>query len=266
MAQPRLCLAIVTPYVARQPEHRPDDEIASSRADASQVARSSLMSSPPAHPTAWTLLIPVKQTTIAKSRLSGIEATTRQRLAVAFAQDTAAAALACPDVRRVVVVTNDPAGRLLEAQGVDVTPDVPDRGLNEALLYAAEQVRRAGDASPIAALSSDLPALRPHDLSTAFRATAAPRWFVPDLAGDGTTMLAAAAGEEWLPHFGHDSRATHRALGMAEVALPGLERLRRDVDTMSDLSDASRRGVGRHTALVLAYLDSFDAYDELRLA
>jgi 2-phospho-L-lactate guanylyltransferase len=213
------------------------------------------MSSPAVSTPAWTIIVPVKQTTVAKSRLSGISASARQRLAVAFAQDTVLAALRCSDVRRVTVVTHDPAGDLLSDLGADVIPDLPNAGLNPALVYAAQQVRRRDPTTAVAALSSDLPSLRPQDLAAAFAATSAPRWFVPDLAGAGTTMLAARARQRWTPHFGPGSRARHRGSGMAEVGATGLERLRRDVDTLADLADARRRGVGPHTSLVLASLD-----------
>jgi 2-phospho-L-lactate guanylyltransferase len=68
-------------------------------------------------------------------------------------------------------------------------------------------------------------------------------------------MLGAAREQEWSPHFGQRSRAAHRALGMVELDIPELERLRRDVDTAADLSDAYRRGVGTWTTEVLAGLD-----------
>jgi 2-phospho-L-lactate guanylyltransferase len=218
------------------------------------MARSSVMSSLTAAP-AWTVLIPVKQTTIAKSRLTGFDATLRRRFAVAFAQDTVTAAVACPEVRRVVVVTDDPIGTLLRELGADVIPDAPNAGLNAALRYAADQVRRDDPGAPVAALSSDLPAVRAADLTAALTRTSAGRWFVPDAEGEGTTMLGAARGQEWSPHFGPRSRAAHRALGMVELDIPELERLRRDVDTAADLSDAYRRGVGAWTTEVLAGLD-----------
>jgi 2-phospho-L-lactate guanylyltransferase len=213
------------------------------------------MSSFSAHTPAWTIIIPVKQTTIAKSRLTGFDPATRRRFAVAFAQDTVSAAVSCADVGRVVVVTDDPVGAMLRELGADVIPDIPDAGLNAALRYAAEQIREDDHGAPIAAVSSDLPSVRAEDLSTALRSTTAGRWFVPDAAGIGTTMLAAARSEEWSPHFGHRSRAVHLALGMLELDTPGLERLRRDVDTADDLSDAYRRGVGPWTTDVLAGLD-----------
>jgi 2-phospho-L-lactate/phosphoenolpyruvate guanylyltransferase len=224
------------------------------------------MSSPTIHAPAWTIIVPVKQTTIAKSRLSGFDAPTRQRLAVAFAQDTVTAALGCPEVRRVCVVTDDPAGLLLRDLGADLIPDAPNAGLNAALHHAAQQIRDDDSSTSVAALSADLPALRAGDLTAAIRSVTAPRWFVPDLAGDGTTMLAAASGHRFAPQFGPDSRARHRALGMVEVDIAGLERLRRDVDTVADLTDARRRGIGPYTALVLDELGDLSDIDERRPA
>ncbi|CAM5411199.1 Phosphoenolpyruvate guanylyltransferase [Streptomyces griseoloalbus] len=56
----------------------------------------------------WTLVIPLKPLALAKSRLSDTAADgLRPGLALAFAQDTVAAALACLAVRDVAVVTDD---------------------------------------------------------------------------------------------------------------------------------------------------------------
>jgi 2-phospho-L-lactate guanylyltransferase len=215
-----------------------------------------VQSSPGAYLDEWTLIVPVKQTTLAKSRLTGLEPDVRRRLAVAFAQDVVSAAVACPDVARVLVVTNDPVAPILGELGADVIPDVPDSGLNAALRYAAERVRDDRRDAAIAALSSDLPSVRASDLSRALTAAPGPRWFVADLAGVGTTMLAASTGQQWAPRFGPGSRAAHAADAMVELDAPDLDRLRRDVDTPDDLSDAYRRGVGVWTADVLATLDT----------
>ncbi|CAM5377199.1 Phosphoenolpyruvate guanylyltransferase OS=Streptomyces fumanus OX=67302 GN=cofC PE=3 SV=1 [Streptomyces fumanus] len=54
----------------------------------------------------WTLVIPLKPLARAKSRLSDTaDDGMRPGLALAFAEDTVAAALACPAVRDVAVVT-----------------------------------------------------------------------------------------------------------------------------------------------------------------
>lgn len=56
----------------------------------------------------WTLVIPLKPLARAKSRLSDTAGDgLRPGLALAFAQDTVAAALACPAVGDVAVVTDD---------------------------------------------------------------------------------------------------------------------------------------------------------------
>ena len=61
----------------------------------------------------WSLVVPLKPLRAGQeqARRAAAGDARRPRLALAFAQDTVAAALACPAVRDVVVVTDDPAGR-----------------------------------------------------------------------------------------------------------------------------------------------------------
>lgn len=210
-----------------------------------------MSSSQPAART-WTVIVPVKLITLAKTRLSPLGGSARQRLALAFALDTVTAALQCAQVARAVVVTNDPTADRFRELGADVVPDVPDAGLNPALVYAGQHVRAHDHRASLAALSSDLPSVRPDDLTAAIEAAPASPWFVGDAHGVGTTMLAAPDGSPWQPRFGHHSRAWHQSLGLTEIAATGLERLRRDVDTTVDLWDARRLGVGKHTAAALA--------------
>ena len=99
----------------------------------------------------------------------------------------------------------------------------------------------------MAALSSDLPALRPGELTAALQAAAAvPRAFVADAEGSGTTLLAARDGD-LAPRFGRGSAAAHAAGGAVGLAgdWPGL---RQDVDTAADLHAACWIGVGPRTA------------------
>lgn len=204
-------------------------------------------------PTQWTLILPVKQTAIAKSRLTGISAPVRRRLALAFACDAADAALGCPLITEVVAVTNDErAGCELAALGVLVVPDAPDAGLNAALAWAAADVRRREPAANLAVMSADLPAVRAADLGIALAAAPQRRWFLADEAGDGTTMLGAPAPFDLLPAFGADSSAAHRASGAVQLPTFDVPRLRVDVDTAEDLRAAVRLGVGAATARVLA--------------
>ncbi|ANB08765.1 2-phospho-L-lactate guanylyltransferase [Streptomyces ambofaciens] len=205
----------------------------------------------------WTLVVPVKPLARAKSRLSDTAHDgVRPGLALAFAQDTVAAALACPAVADVAVVTDDAqAGRALAELGAGVVPDEPGDGLNAALAHGAAFVRAAHPRSPVAALNADLPALRPAELTRVLTAAAQfPRAFLPDAAGIGTTLLAAAPGRELAPAFGTDSRARHRASGAAELRLDSVDSVRQDVDTGDDLRAALALGVGPRTAAVAARL------------
>ncbi|MEV7081317.1 2-phospho-L-lactate guanylyltransferase [Streptomyces sp. NPDC093516] len=205
----------------------------------------------------WTLVVPLKPLAQAKSRLADTaDDGLRPDLALAFAQDTVAAVLACPAVRDVAVVTDDArAGRELAALGAAIIADEPGRGLNAALAHAAAIVRAARPASPVAALNADLPALRPRELSRVLEAAAEfPRAFLPDAAAIGTTLLAAAPGRALHPAFGADSRARHRASGAAELTLTAVDSVRQDVDTGDDLRSALALGVGPHTAAAAARL------------
>ncbi|CAL9433150.1 Phosphoenolpyruvate guanylyltransferase [Streptomyces sp. enrichment culture] len=205
----------------------------------------------------WTLVVPVKPLARAKSRLSDTaDDAVRPDLALAFALDTVAAALSCPAVADVAVVTDDSrAGRELAALGAGVVSDEPGGGLNAALAHAAAAVRAARPGSPVAALNADLPALRPAELARVLNAAAQfPRSFLPDAAAIGTTLLAAAPGSELDPFFGPDSRRGHRASGAVELGLDAVDSVRQDVDTGEDLRAALALGVGPRTAAAAARL------------
>ncbi|MFJ2260545.1 2-phospho-L-lactate guanylyltransferase [Streptomyces sp. NPDC087844] len=200
----------------------------------------------------WIMVVPLKALARAKSRLSDTAADgLRPGLALAFAQDTVAAALACPEVAGVAVVTGDAlAGRELAALGARIVPDEPGGGLNAALRHAATAVRTTHPHTPLAALNADLPALRPLELARVLTAAAEfPRAFLTDAAGIGTTLLAASPGHELLPAFGTDSRARHRASGATELLLTAVDSVRQDVDTGADLRAALALGAGPRTAV-----------------
>lgn len=205
----------------------------------------------------WTLVVPLKPLPQAKSRLADTaDDGLRPGLALAFAQDTVAAALDCPAVRDVVVVTNDAlAARELAALGARTVPDLPRAGLNAALVHGATVVGAARRAASVAALNADLPALRPAELARVLDAAARfPRSFLADSAGLGTTLLAASRGRELRPQFGVGSRALHRASGAVELTLDAVDSVRQDVDTGGDLRAALALGVGPRTAAAAARL------------
>ncbi|MGW1029662.1 2-phospho-L-lactate guanylyltransferase [Streptomyces sp. NPDC002577] len=205
----------------------------------------------------WTLVIPLKPLALAKSRLSGAAGEgLRPSLALAFAQDTVAAAVTSPAVLDVVVVTDDGlAGQELAELGARIVPDAPGAGLNAALAHGAAAARAARACAPVAALNADLPALRSTELTRVLAAAALfPRAFLPDAAGIGTTLLSALPGTELHPAFGGESRARHAASGAVELGLGGVDSVRRDVDTGDDLRAALALGVGPRTAAAAARL------------
>lgn len=203
----------------------------------------------------WSLVIPVKTLVAAKTRLASALGPHRERLAVAIACDTASAALSCPLVARVIVVTADPlAAGPLAALGADVVHD-PDRGLNTALRTgAAHAVRHAPD-DAVGALQADLPALRSRELAVVL-AQDFEQGFVPDAQEVGTTFYGVRPGVPFTPGFGGESRARHLAGGAKELLPDGIESVRRDVDTPDDLRAAIALGLGAHTAKVVRELEA----------
>ena len=207
----------------------------------------------------WSVLMPVKVLAQAKSRLAGLAGLSgprRGELALALARDTVTAVLGCGEASRVIVITDDQvAGVALAALGALVVPDEPRDGLNAALRHGAGYAAARWPGAGAAALSADLPALRPEQIGQALRAAAAwPTAFVADAAGDGTTLYTAGPGAAFRPAFGLASRARHAAGGAVELVLEGIPGLRRDVDTPSDLCGAAALGLGPHSAPLAAEL------------
>jgi 2-phospho-L-lactate guanylyltransferase len=199
------------------------------------------------------VVVPAKRLALAKTRLRPLTAAdpeSHAALVLALLADTVGAAVACTAVGTVLVVTDDPAAaREVAPLGARIVPDEPDSGLNPALEHGAV----AAGGTRVAALSSDLPALRPAELAAALAAAEqAPRCFVADAHGTGTTLLTAV-GVPLQPAFGQASATAHRAGGAVELSgtWPGLVR---DVDTEEDLGEALRLGVGPRTASLAVHL------------
>jgi len=200
----------------------------------------------------WSVVVPAKRLALAKTRLRPLTdrlGAAHDDLVLALLADTVAAALACPAVGEVVVVTDDPvAADVVRTLGARTVADLPDRGLNPALEHGARSA--AGPA--VAALSSDLPALRPAELAAALGAAGEGRSFVADAQGTGTTLLTAV-DTDLRPHFGPGSAEAHLRSGARPLTgtWPGLVR---DVDTEADLRAALALGLGPRTTAVAGRL------------
>jgi 2-phospho-L-lactate guanylyltransferase len=199
----------------------------------------------------YSIIIPVKRVGVGKSRLRA-SGDAGDELVMAIALDTIAAALAAVRPARssssVLVITDDPAvAAAASGLGALVAADSPGAGLNGAIAHGDQLLPQSATR---AALTADLPALRPADLAAAL-AGANGRSFVADHLGTGTTLLIAPPHVPLDPHFGIDSAAAHAASG-ARALTGGWPSLRLDVDTRADLEAARSLGLGPLTAAALA--------------
>jgi 2-phospho-L-lactate guanylyltransferase len=228
----------------------------------------------------WVCVVPVKGSAGAKSRLGELPQSFpgRGALAEAFALDTVAALMAARSVEHVLVVTAAPAAAApLAALGADILPeppyidptDAPQRPgsapsdpLNAAIIEGIRVARARHPLHHVAVLTADLPALTPDDVErTLTAASAHERSMVADEEGTGTTTLLARAGTPLIPRFGPGSRRAHESTGHTVLDLPAAASIRRDVDTVADLAEVLRRGVGAHTSALIARSHVGDAHD-----
>ncbi len=210
--------------------------------------------SPITDPPGWTVVLPFKGGSAAKSRLGAPAG-----LALAMALDCVQACAAADRVARVVVVCPEPVPAGLAAAATRVV--VENRpGIDVALRRALQQVT-----GRCAVLLADLAALTAADLDALLALVEAwpgePAFFVPDARGLGTVAVAATDSARLRLRFGRDSAAAHRSAGCVELT-PALPRLRRDVDTAADLFSAHELGLGPHARRIVrpvqATVHSFD--------
>lgn len=190
-------------------------------------------------PTDWVFIVPVKSSTLAKSRFGPGD---NSSLALAMALDTVEVALTAG---RVIVVTGDAAA--FAALGAEVVAD-PGRGLNAAISLGVDH---AGLGTPRAVLLGDHPALTSDELAEVLAAASRhPMSFVADAEGEGTALTTAAPGIPHAPLFGAGSASAHRAAGYVELGDAAWPGLRRDVDTAEQL--AGLVNLGPHTRALVS--------------
>jgi 2-phospho-L-lactate guanylyltransferase len=207
-------------------------------------------------------LIPVKELPLAKARLApALHATARRELALAFFHDVLDAAMACPDIDGVTVVSRDPhVVTVTGAQGASWLSEAGD--LNETLMSAASDVRLRG-VERIVVLSSDLP-LATADAISRFVQHGGDVVLVPSRDG-GTNAMLCPTGAFALA-YGPGSAQKHidaaQAAGL-RVELVDEPALALDIDAPEDIGRllsaiAGGAKAGAHTLAALARLGLID--------
>lgn len=154
------------------------------------------------------------------------------------------------DTREIVAAESPPNGLSGPAKGNTAATRDP---LNEAIGLGIRVAHEQYPLCNVAVLTGDLPALTVADVEVTLTAASAyDLAFVADEEGTGTTTLLARAGINLTPRFGPGSRAAHEAAGHVPLDLPVTASIRRDVDTVDNLAEVLRRGVGAHTSALIA--------------
>jgi 2-phospho-L-lactate guanylyltransferase len=190
---------------------------------------------------AW-VVIPIKATGAAKSRLAGALAPNeRETLVGEMLEHVVRAAQGATQVTRVVLVG---PSRLGLPETIPLLAD-PGKGLNQAIASAVSQLLDGEEAPPgrLLVLFADLPEVTSAEIDLLAAAPPETVALAPDRHEIGTNAISlpASTARQFRFAFGEDSFARHKAecerLGLyAEVILSrGLER---DVDEPADLPDA----------------------------
>jgi 2-phospho-L-lactate/phosphoenolpyruvate guanylyltransferase len=192
--------------------------------------------------TRWHAIVPAKRLKDAKTRLG------REDLALPFLTDVINAIKGSHYIASVTVVSADPTiCRLAEEFGCQIVDEKNSEGLLSAIDLGINHLA-AADQENLLVVLGDLPCLMPTHIDLFVNEgkvhTSA---FLSDAEGTGSTMWMRTGSTSPTPLFGVRSRAKHRQAGAHEIAHKDLAGAHRDVDTLVNLWDAERIGVGGAT-------------------
>ncbi len=181
----------------------------------------------------WTAVVPVKAWRSAKTRLD-LPPDSRAAMARSMTLDVLDLLTTHPDIAHVVVVTVDAdAAREAKLRGATVLAD--DLGLNDAVRRGCTWVAQHREDGPTVVMPADLGLLTAVALADALAVLARTgRAHVPDLSGEGTTLLAAPTASAITPFYGEGSSAAHAAAGFVRVEEVDSS-VRADIDRLEDL-------------------------------
>lgn len=186
-------------------------------------------------------VVPVKQLARAKQRLSGLLGPEQRRLLCdAMLDDVLAALAAARGLAGILVVSSDPAARMLAMRHGARLLDDTDQGLNAAVAHAAGVLAAEGAAAMLV-IHGDAPLATADEIEALIAAHAAGHAvaLAADRRGDGTNALLCAPPDTMTFHYGPGSFAAHREAARAaghEPAVLDLPGLALDIDTADDLA------------------------------
>jgi 2-phospho-L-lactate guanylyltransferase len=217
---------------------------------------------PIAPPAVWAL-VPVKPPSRAKTRLAGVLGPDeRARLQVAMLEDVIRQLAAARSLAGIAIVSADDRIRtlaLLRRCRV-LAAEPPDGGLNGALAYGAEELRRTG-ADLIVVVPADVPALDPAEIDLAVRTAMTEHALVvvPDHKTSGTNALVFPVARMPEFRFGDGSFLRHATdAGAGQTRMLPLSSVAQDIDEPADLVALRRAfgaGAAPNTKRCLAGLD-----------
>jgi 2-phospho-L-lactate guanylyltransferase len=201
-------------------------------------------------------LVPVKDLTQAKVRLSPLlSPTERHVLATAMLDDVLAALRQASAVERIALVTTEPHALSLAMQwGFEVVDEGSGRGETGAVELAVKVCRERG-ASSLAVIPGDIPLLRATDVDCVIQhGTRYDVVIVPSWDSRGTNIILLRPPDALQLRFGswsffpHVKQAKRKGLSYKVVRLP---RVALDVDTPEDLARLVPQAMGTRSYAVL---------------
>jgi 2-phospho-L-lactate guanylyltransferase len=204
------------------------------------------------------VVVPVKDVSAAKQRLASVLAPhLRQALALAMLEDVLAALAGVPGLAGRLLVTTDPAARLLAASyGAQSMEDGAGDGHTGAVAAAARRLAREGCDSMLT-LPGDIPLVTAAEIGRLITAHRPAPSFTIAPAHDerGSNAILVSPPDAVSLRFGEDSFFPHLAAAAACGIAPSVVRLPGiaiDIDNPADLAHVARLGSRTRAGLLLA--------------
>ena len=188
-------------------------------------------------------VIPIKQLSDAKQRLSGVlDSGERKTLFTVMVEDVLTAVEACAAIARILVVTDDDeVAELARGFGADIRPEPVKPGLIRAVTESGRQLADEG-VNIMVFLPGDVPLVTPNELEVVlegFGLSGQPEFMIVPADDLGGSNCVAVSPPDCMTYgFGEDSFRRHLRLAKAQGINPQVARLPGlglDIDTPEDL-------------------------------